>query len=166
MPELLHGEITSDIIQDAIDVHKELGPGLPKKAYSAALSHMLKQQGHAVETDVELPVLFQEQEFECGFTVDMLVDDNVLVEIRCLERMNTFHEAQFRSILKQSDMEVGLMINFYSRRLRDGLRRQDMAERSERIERNQQRAAEEADDADTEDVAVEVESASETVTEE
>ena len=166
MPELLHGEITSDIIQDAIDVHKELGPGLPKKAYSTALAHMLKAQGHNVEVDVDMPVLFQEHEFDCGFTVDMLVDDNVLVEIRCLEKMTTFHEAQFRSILKQSDMEVGLMINFYSRRLRDGLRRQDMAERSERIERNQQRERDEHTDDTDEDVSVEVEASTEAVTEE
>jgi GxxExxY protein len=115
--------ISAKIIGCAIEVHRELGPGLLESAYEACLAYELAQLGLKVERQKPLPVVYREVKLDCGYRMDMLVEDLVVVELKAVEKLDRIHEAQRLSYLKLSGCRLGLLINFNVRCLKDGIRR-------------------------------------------
>lgn len=115
--------ITSTIIGSAIAVHRELGPGLLESAYEACLVYELKQQGLKVEQQRPLPIVYRTVRLDCGYRLDLMVEDKILVELKAIEKLDPIHEAQVLSYLKLSGSPVGLLINFNVKMLKDGIKR-------------------------------------------
>jgi GxxExxY protein len=115
--------ITERIIGAAIEVHRALGPGLLESAYEACLAYELIQSGYQVEHQKPLPVIYKEVRLECGYRLDVLVEEAVIVEIKAVERLMPIHQAQLLSYLKLSGCNVGLLINFNVEILKSGIRR-------------------------------------------
>lgn len=116
-------ELTETIIGAAIRVHRELGPGLLESTYEACLSYELAQAGLVVERQTALPVRYRGVNLDCGYRIDLLVDKLVIVELKAVDRLEPIHEAQLLSYLKLSGCNVGLLINFNVKMLRNGIRR-------------------------------------------
>ena len=110
--ELVHERLTEQIIGAAIEVHKELGPGLMESAYEECLCHELRIRGLDFRRQVELPVRYKGLSLACGYRLDLLVEDAVVVELKCLDHILPVHEAQLLTYLKISGKRVGLIINF------------------------------------------------------
>jgi len=116
-------EITEQIIGAAIEVHRALGPGLLESAYEACLSHELAERKLHVERQKALPVTYKDVRVDCGYRIDLLVEREVIVELKAVARIEPIHEAQLLSYLKLSGCRVGLLINFNVKQLTRGLRR-------------------------------------------
>jgi GxxExxY protein len=116
-------QITRRIIGAAIEVHKTIGPGLLESAYEACLSYELRQLGFKVEQQKAGPVVYKKVELDCGYRLDLVVEDSVIVEIKAVEQLAPIHDAQVLSYLRISGKRVGLLINFHVRVLKDGLKR-------------------------------------------
>jgi GxxExxY protein len=116
-------QITEAIIGAAMKVHSALGPGLLEKAYQVCLAHELRKNGFNVKTEVKMPVIYDGVRVELGYRIDLLVNDCVIVELKCVEKIIPVHEAQIISYLKLSKKRVGLLINFHVLHLRDGIKR-------------------------------------------
>ncbi len=114
---------TSLILRAAMKVHSQLGPGLLESAYEACLAHELRKAGLRVATHVGLPVVYEGEKIELGYRMDLLVQDLVIVEIKCVEAINPVHEAQLLSYMRLSGHGIGLLINFHVAHLRDGIKR-------------------------------------------
>lgn len=123
MSELKHSDLTGAIIDAAIHVHRQLGPGLLESAYEACLHHLLLKRGLAVERQKEIPIHFDGQRLESGFRADLIVNQVVLVELKALSAIEPIHEAQILTYLKLSNIQVGLLLNFHSLRMIDGVKR-------------------------------------------
>ena len=115
--------ITDQVIGAAIEVHRALGPGLLESAYEACLAFELAQRGVKVEPQKPLPVVYKEVHLDCGYRLDLLVANAVIVEIKAVESLAPIHQAQLLSYLRLSGCKVGLLINFNVKILKDGLRR-------------------------------------------
>jgi GxxExxY protein len=118
---LLHKEITEAIIGAAIAVHHALGPGLLESAYEACLVHELTKRGLSVSRQIELPIHYDGVQIESGYRMDLVVEAKVLVELKAVDRLAAIHEAQLNTYMRLSKLRVGLLINFNSVRLRDGV---------------------------------------------
>jgi len=116
-------EITDKIIGAAIRVHKELGPGLLESAYEACLAFELRDAGLLVEIQKPLPVMYRGVKLDCGYRLDIVVENKVILELKAVEKIIPIHEAQILSYLKLSGLRLGLLINFNSLYLKDGLKR-------------------------------------------
>ncbi len=115
--------LTGKIIGAAIDVHRILGPGLLESAYEACLIYELRLRKLKVENQKALPVFYKDVMLDCGYRVDLVVEDQVIVEIKSVAGIARIHEAQLLSYLKLSDCKYGLLINFNEKLLREGIRR-------------------------------------------
>ncbi len=120
---LRDGELTEAIIGAAIEVHRTLGPGLLESAYEQCLCHELSLQNMEFPRQVELPVRYKAVQLDCGYRIDVLVDERVVVELKAVERLLPIHEAQLMTYLKLSGRSVGLLLNFQVPVLKDGLKR-------------------------------------------
>ena len=118
---LLHEELTGSIIAAAIEVHRELGPGLLESAYQAFLCRELALRGHAFRTKVALPVEYKGIHLDCGYRMDFVVEDKVAIELKSVDRLLPIHQAQLMTYLRLGKMRVGLLINFNVLVLRDGI---------------------------------------------
>ena len=116
-------QITGAIVNSAMKVHTALGPGMLESVYEKCLKHELKNRGLIVESQVWLPVIYDGEEIEGGYKIDLLVQHAVIVELKVVEQILEVHKAQLLSYLKLSDKRVGLLINFNVVHLRDGIRR-------------------------------------------
>jgi|SRR5581483_2807978 len=116
-------QISRRIIGAAIDVHKIVGPGLLESAYQACLAFELRERGFRVEEQIPLPVVYKGVHLDCGYRMDLIVEDAIVVEIKAVEQLAPIHEAQLLSYLRLSNRKVGLLLNFHSRLLIDGLKR-------------------------------------------
>ena len=116
-------KLTEIVIGCAIDVHKELGPGLLESAYEECLAYELKLKGLKAERQVPVPIVYKEIKLDCGYRMDILVEDAVVVELKSVEALSPLHEAQILTQLKFSEKHIGLLINFNVLRLIDGLKR-------------------------------------------
>ena len=114
---------TGRVLDSALRVHSNVGPGLLESAYEACLAYELRERGCVVATRVQLPVIYKSQRIDKAYQVDMLVDDVVIVELKTVRKLVDVHEAQLLSYLKLSGRPVGLLINFHSLHLRDGIKR-------------------------------------------
>src|SRR5262245_7407194 len=115
--------ITDSIIGGAIRVHKRYGPGLLESVYPLCLAQVLIKAGHQVEIGKPIPLEWEDFKTDCAFRVDLLVDDQVVVEVKSVEKLASIHRAQMLTYLKLTRCPVGLLINFNVEVLRDGIRR-------------------------------------------
>ena len=115
--------LTEKIIGAAIEVHRHLGPGLLESAYEACLMYELEKLGLHVEQQKSLPIVCKEVQLEQGYRIDLLVEDAVVVELKTVEEIAAVHEAQILSYLKLSGCQVGLILNFNVKLLKNGIRR-------------------------------------------
>jgi len=115
--------ITEQIIGAAIEVHRVLRPGLLESAYSSCLVFELRERGFRVEQERPLPVVYKSVKLDCGYRLDLVVENLVIVEIKAVERLNSVHEAQLLSYLRLYGCKVGLLINFHVSMLKQGIRR-------------------------------------------
>jgi len=113
--------VTSGIIGAAIDVHRALGPGLLESAYEACLAYELIQREMKVEQQKPLPLIYRDVQLDCGYRIDLLVDDAVILETKSVDSLAPIHQAQLLSYLKLSGCEVGLLINFNVKLLKQGI---------------------------------------------
>ncbi|MBL7933822.1 MAG: GxxExxY protein [Bacteroidia bacterium] len=118
-----YNELTKLVIKCAIDVHKELGPGLLESVYEVCLLKLLREEGLNVKYQVKLPVFFRKQKLDKEFIVDILVNDVLILELKSVEAILPIHETQLVTYLKLSEKKLGLLINFNVEFLKDGLRR-------------------------------------------
>ncbi|MCE4562989.1 GxxExxY protein [Maribellus sp. CM-23] len=116
-------ELTGKIIQCAIEVHKALGPGLLESSYKECLFFELQEAGLKVEKEKALPLVYKDVKLDCGYRIDLLVEDQIVVELKSVETLNDVHMAQILTYLKLQKLRYGLLINFNVARLKDGLKR-------------------------------------------
>lgn len=115
--------LSGRIIEAAIKVHRELGPGLLESAYEACLVYELRQMGLKAENQVPMPVQYGEVSLDVGYRLDVLVEDTIILELKSVAQIIPLHEAQLLSYLKLSGRRLGLLINFNVVLLKDGLKR-------------------------------------------
>lgn len=118
-----HKELTERIIGAAIEVHRHLGPGLLECAYQACLADELERLGIGFAGQVALPVEFKGRRLDCGYRMDLVVENAVVLELKCVDKVLPIHEAQLLTYLRLSGLTTGLLINFNVARLRDGIKR-------------------------------------------
>ncbi|MBF2075184.1 MAG: GxxExxY protein [Synechococcales cyanobacterium C42_A2020_086] len=116
-------EISGQVIGAAIAVHRELGPGLLESAYEACLVHELRQRGVQIEQQIPQPVFYKGLQLECGYRLDLLVENRVIVELKAVETLLPIHEAQLLTYLKLRQLRLGLLINFNVPILKHGIKR-------------------------------------------
>jgi GxxExxY protein len=116
-------ELTHAIIGAAIEVHKNLGPGLLESTYEACLSHELLLRNLRFERQKSIPVVYKQTKLECGYRIDLLVESKIVVELKSVEGFAPIHEAIVLTYLRLSGHKIGLLINFNVPTLRDGIRR-------------------------------------------
>jgi len=115
--------ISGQIVDAAMQVHSALGPGLLESAYEACLLFELHRRGLKALRQVELPVLYEAVKIDVGYRIDILVEDSLIVELKAVETIAPVHKAQLLSYLKLSGKKIGLLINFHTAHLKDGLLR-------------------------------------------
>jgi len=116
-------DIATIVIGCAIEVHKGLGPGLLESAYQECLFYKIKQKGLNVEKEKALPLVFEEVKLDCGYRIDLLVENKLIIEVKSVEGLNDIHLAQVLTYLKLSKNKLGLLINFNVVLLKHGLKR-------------------------------------------
>ncbi len=115
--------ITEQIIGAAMDVHRAVGPGLLESAYEACLVFELRDRGLQVEQQKPLPVVYRGVRLDCGYRLDLVVADSVIVEIKAAEKLTSVDDAQLLSYLRLANCRVGLLLNFHCTMLKHGIRR-------------------------------------------
>ena len=115
--------LTQKIIGFAIEVHRQLGPGLFESTYERCLCFELERARVGYQKEVPLPVVYKSMQLDCSYRLDIVVENRVIVELKAVERLMPIHEAQILTYLKLSQIKTGLLMNFNSATLKDGLRR-------------------------------------------
>ena len=118
---LVQEQLTEAIIGAAIEVHRELGPGLLESAYEECFCHELHLRGLTFQRQIELPVSYKGLKFDCGYRLDVIVDDAVIVELKSIEHILPIHHAQLLTYLRLAGKKVGLLINFNVSVLKNGI---------------------------------------------
>ena len=116
-------EIGTHIVQAAVQLHRELGPGLLESVYEVLLAHRLRHRGLRVERQVPIPIVFDGLRFEEGFRADLIVESKVLVELKSVEVVHPAHKKQVLTYLKLSGFKLGYLLNFGAGRMKDGIYR-------------------------------------------
>ena len=116
-------ELSNKVLGCAIEVHRELGPGLLESTYEQCLAYELSRAKILFKLQVELPVEYKEIRLDCGYRIDMLVDDRIIIELKSVDQLLKIHEAQVLTYMKLAGIGVGLLINFNVDVLRKGVRR-------------------------------------------
>jgi GxxExxY protein len=114
-------DLTKEIIGAAIEVHRVLGPGLLESAYQACLCHELKLRNLTFVCEVPLPLEYKGPKLECGYRIDIVVDNRVIVELKSVEELTNLHRAQLLSYLRLSGKKIGLLLNYNVPVLKDGV---------------------------------------------
>jgi len=120
---MIQNSITEKIIGAAINVHRELGPGLLESAYQECLFFELMNLGLAVEKEKTVPLIYKDVKLDCGYRIDLLVENEIIVELKAVDQLNDLHLAQILTYLKIKNKKIGLLINFNVSQLKDGLKR-------------------------------------------
>jgi len=115
--------LTREILNSAYKVHSTLGPGLLESAYRKCLVYELRKKGLYVEEEKALPLIYEEVKLDCGYRIDVLVENKVVVELKTVEAFTDVHTAQVLTYLKLSGNRVGLLLNFYTKSLKNGIKR-------------------------------------------
>jgi len=131
--KLIHEALTEQVIGAAMEVHKALGPGLLESVYEECLCHELHLRGLRFQRQVTVPVVYKGVSLDCGYRLDLIIEDVVILELKCLERILAMHEAQLLTYLKLLDKPVGFIINFNVPILRQGIVRKVFDSASPRL---------------------------------
>ena len=118
---LLHKELSDQVIGAAIEIHRQLGPGLLESAYQACLAHELSLRGILFVSQLDLPLTYKGVQLDVGYRIDLLVDDKVIVELKAVEKVLPIHEAQLLTYLRLLRKPVGLLLSFFVPVLKDGI---------------------------------------------
>ena len=113
--------ITEKIIGAAIEVHKALGPGLLESAYEECLCYELSRAEMKIDRQLQLPVIYKEVKLNCGYRLDIVVDNLIIVELKTVDKLKPIHEAQLLTYLKLTDKKLGLLLNFNVTVLKEGI---------------------------------------------
>ena len=116
-------DLSNRVIGCAIEVHRELGPGLLKSTYEQCLAHELKRNGISFQLQHPQPVEYKGIRLDCGYRIDMLIEDEMIIELKAVEEIKGIHEAQLLTYMKLAGIKTGLLINFNVTKLKDGLKR-------------------------------------------
>ena len=116
-------QITHEILDSAYKVHTALGPGLLESAYRTCLAYELRKKGLKVEEEKPVPIVYEEVKLECGYRMDLLVEDEVVVELKTVDSFTDVHFAQILTYLRFGEKKVGLLINFNVKSLKNGIKR-------------------------------------------
>ena len=120
---MTENEIASKVIGCAIEVHKQLGPGLLESAYQECLFYKLRTENLIVEKEKPMPLIFEEVKLECGYRIDLLVEQKVVIELKSVESLSNVHLAQTLTYMKLGNYKLGLLINFNVALLKQGIKR-------------------------------------------
>ena len=131
--KLIHEELTKKIIGAAIEVHRALGPGLMESVYEECLCHELHLRGLKFQRQLSIPVTYKGVKLDCGYQLDLLVEDTVILELKCAERIMPVHEAQLLTYMKLLNKPVGFVINFNVPVLKQGIVRRVLDSASSRL---------------------------------
>lgn len=123
MEQKTENQICTAILDQAFKIHTELGPGLLESVYEKCLQYELTEAGYIAEAQVPVPMNYKTIRFEAGFRIDLLVENKVLVEIKSTENLAAVHFAQTLTYIKMKDIKLGLLINFNTKHLKDGIHR-------------------------------------------
>ena len=116
-------EISKIILDCAFKVHSSLGPGLLESAYRECLAYELIKKDLVVEKEKPMPLIYEEVKLDCGYRIDLLVEGKVVIELKVVEAFNDVHIAQTLTYMKLSGCKLGLLLNFYTKSLKDGIKR-------------------------------------------
>ena len=116
-------ELSNKVIGVSIEVHKALGPGLLESAYKECLYYKLVQSGLYVQKEKPMPLIFEDVKLEVGYRIDLLVENKLVIETKCVDALNDIHMAQTLTYMKLGNYKLGLLINFNVVKLKDGIRR-------------------------------------------
>lgn len=120
---MYENDLATKIIGAAIEVHRQLGPGLLESTYETCLAYELKQNGLNLQQQVALPVVYKEVKLNAGYRIDLLVENKIIIEIKSVEVLADIHTAQLLTYLKLKNLKLGLLINFNEVLLKNGLKR-------------------------------------------
>ena len=120
---MTENQLANRIIGCALEVHKSLGPGLLESAYQECLYYKLKKEDLVVDKEKPMPLVFEEVQLNCGYRIDLLVENKVLIELKSVESLNDVHLAQTLTYMKLGDYKLGLLINFNVTLLKFGIKR-------------------------------------------
>jgi GxxExxY protein len=120
---MTENQLANRIIGCALQVHKSLGPGLLESAYQECLHYKLKKESLFVSKEIPMPLIFEEVQLNCGYRIDLLVEDKVVIEIKSVESLNDVHLAQTLTYMKLGGYKLGLLINFNTTLLKHGIKR-------------------------------------------
>jgi GxxExxY protein len=120
---MTENEIANKVIGSAIEVHKALGPGLLESAYKECLYYKLIREGLAAEKEKSMPLVFEGVKLECGYRMDILVENKLVIEIKSVEALNDVHLAQTLTYMKLGGFKLGLLMNFNVIMLKNGIKR-------------------------------------------
>jgi len=115
--------LSNRVIGCAIEVHRELGPGLLESTYEQCLAHELRRNGVPFQLQYPQPVKYKDIRLDCGYRIDILVENKLILELKSVEEIRGIHEAQLLTHMKLSGVKIGLLINFNNTRLKDGIKR-------------------------------------------
>jgi GxxExxY protein len=116
-------ELSNIIIKLAMKVHTKLGPGLLESVYQECLCFELRNEGFKVEKEKSYPLVYEALEFDLGFRADLVVENKVIIECKCVEVLNEIHKAQLLTYLRLANCKLGLLLNFKTSQLKNGIKR-------------------------------------------
>lgn len=120
---MTENELSFKVIGIALELHKSIGPGLLESTYENALAYDLRESGLSVQQQVPMPFIYKEVKMDIGYRLDLLVENKIIIEIKSVENLAPVHYAQLLTYLKLSDLKLGLLMNFNSKLLKEGIHR-------------------------------------------
>jgi len=120
---MTENEISKIILDCAFKVHTALGPGLLESAYRECLAYELNKSGLKIEKEKPMPLIYEEVQLDCGYRIDLLVENKVVIELKTVDAFNDVHIAQTLTYMRLSGCKLGLLLNFYTKSLKDGIKR-------------------------------------------
>ena len=116
-------KLSNTVIGLALEVHKELGPGLLESTYKQCLAYELSKSGIHFQQEFYLHVKYKDMQLSCGYRIDLLIEDTLIVELKCVDALHPVHGAQILTYMRLCNKKVGLLINFNTKLLKDGIKR-------------------------------------------
>ena len=120
---MIYDKITENIIGAAIEVHRALGPGLLESAYQECLYFELKAKGYSVQKEISQPIVYKDIKLDHGYRIDLLVEHKIVIELKTVEKFTDVHTAQVLTYMKLGDYPIGLLLNFNTKLLKNGIKR-------------------------------------------
>ena len=116
-------ELAKAVVDAALQVHKALGPGLLESVYQAVLTYELRQRGLKIESEVSIPVVYEQVQIETAFRADLIIENCLLIELKSIEQVNPIHKKQLLTYLRLSELKLGLLINFNEELIKNAIHR-------------------------------------------